>query len=366
MSFPCKTENTENPRGGNDILVHATRANYQHFGKRIHLLGLAFNAAQALLFTFLHVWPLVATYLIGLCALYVIMRAMLQSQRESKKLIICLWGLFLLQAFIAVWILGAAAGFQFYLLALLPFNFSDVRHLLRLKTLQVLGIIVFFLACDTWLGNWQPIYILSPGIISLLRHINTIGSCLLIAGISYTHSLAIKAAEDTLLQLASTDTLTGLLNRRRMTELADREQIRYQRQRVPVSVLLCDIDHFKHINDHFGHAAGDHVLQVIANLFLSTVREYDCVARWGGEEFMVLLPETGWQTAQQIAERLRTAAAQVQILFEEQTIAISITVGVAQVNNSENWHAAVARADEALYQGKTEGRNRVVLAKTEA
>ncbi len=159
------------------------------------------------------------------------------------------------------------------------------------------------------------------------------------------------------------DSLTGLLNRRAIEYLLDREMQRLQRFGEQFSLLIVDIDHFKRINDRLGHAAGDAVLCAIAQTLQAHAREVDRVARFGGEEFCVLLPHTLHDGAVLAAERLREAINQVCIPWGDETIAVTISTGMATAENpAETLSALMRRADEALYQAKTDGRNRVVAA----
>jgi diguanylate cyclase (GGDEF)-like protein len=127
----------------------------------------------------------------------------------------------------------------------------------------------------------------------------------------------------------------------------------------PLTIALGDIDFFKRINDSHVHPAGDHVLQAVANLLESGLRDYDCIARWGCEEFVVLLPDTDVAMATAVIERLRVMIADSHQSFEGVVIPVTMTLGVAQFSADENWQALVMRADEALYRGKIGGRNRV-------
>jgi diguanylate cyclase (GGDEF)-like protein len=163
--------------------------------------------------------------------------------------------------------------------------------------------------------------------------------------------------------LSHHDALTGLLNRRAIEYLLDREDQRLQRFGDPFSILLVDIDHFKRINDRLGHAAGDAVLGAVAKTLQIKAREVDRVARYGGEEFCILLPHTVHEGAQQAAERLRLAIGQVDIPWGDEHIAVSISTGLACADSpGESLQSLLRRADEALYQAKAEGRNRVVMA----
>jgi diguanylate cyclase (GGDEF)-like protein len=163
--------------------------------------------------------------------------------------------------------------------------------------------------------------------------------------------------------LSHHDALTGLLNRRAIEYLLDREDQRLQRFADPFSVLLVDIDHFKRINDRLGHAAGDVVLCTVARALQDKAREVDRVARYGGEEFCILLPHTLHDGALQAAERLRDAISQINIPWNDESITVSISTGMACASEpGETLQSLLARADEALYQAKAEGRNRVVAA----
>ncbi|SMC25750.1 PAS domain S-box-containing protein/diguanylate cyclase (GGDEF) domain-containing protein [Andreprevotia lacus DSM 23236] len=161
--------------------------------------------------------------------------------------------------------------------------------------------------------------------------------------------------------LARTDPLTHLLNRRSFLERAAQEQARSARLQQPLSVLALDIDHFKQVNDAFGHAAGDQVLERLAEVCRETCRIIDIVARMGGEEFSILLPGTGPEQAQVLAERLRLALAQQTVVLpDQQRISFTISIGVTGWGAHELLQPVLERADQALYQAKSGGRNRVI------
>lgn len=161
-------------------------------------------------------------------------------------------------------------------------------------------------------------------------------------------------------QRATTDPLTGLANRRRVLELLEHEALRHQRHALPLSVLVIDVDHFKQINDTWGHAAGDRVLQSLARLLSMGVRKSDLVARYGGEEFLLVLMEAGGDGALTVAEHLRQQVAELAIgVTEGQSAAITISIGIATLQDGESIQALIDRADRALYRAKHEGRNRI-------
>jgi two-component system cell cycle response regulator len=165
-------------------------------------------------------------------------------------------------------------------------------------------------------------------------------------------------------RLATTDALTGLLNRRAFLDAIERERARSDRHTFALSVLLLDVDHFKRINDGRGHPAGDAVLQGIAQTLLKVGRKSDFVARWGGEEFVLGLPQTSEAGARVAAERARRAVAAESHPAPDGGPPIHVTVSVGVASASAPWSVdrLVSRADEAMYLAKSRGRNRVEVA----
>lgn len=162
---------------------------------------------------------------------------------------------------------------------------------------------------------------------------------------------------------AERDPLTGLRNRRAFDRELAAERTRYERYHRPLAVLLIDLDHFKQINDTHGHEAGDAVLQLVAEILEQEVRDNDIPARLGGEEFVVLLPETGLERAIEAGERLRTAIERLTVRWRGATIPVRASIGAASTPEcTPDPRALVRTADEALYAAKSQGRNRVVAA----
>jgi diguanylate cyclase (GGDEF)-like protein len=160
---------------------------------------------------------------------------------------------------------------------------------------------------------------------------------------------------------AMTDPLTGLRNRRYMTMKIQEEMVRFKRTRRLFSLVIADIDHFKDVNDQYGHECGDEVLRRVADVLRLGVREQDAVARWGGEEFLMLLPETESSGAALVAEKLRRAIEETAGQCLGQTIAVTMTFGATAYDESANMDTTIREADNALYLGKQRGRNRVVV-----
>lgn len=169
-----------------------------------------------------------------------------------------------------------------------------------------------------------------------------------------------KAMEQELMRLATTDPLTGLPNRRHFMEQLEYELARIKRFGKPACLLMLDLDHFKRVNDTYGHAAGDAVLRHFALLAQNSLREIDLIGRLGGEEFGVLLPGTDMAGALELAERLRLAVAAAPVQVEEDAIPVTVSVGVAEFLSADpHPDDILARADMALYKAKESGRNRV-------
>jgi len=169
------------------------------------------------------------------------------------------------------------------------------------------------------------------------------------------------AARDILFAKATHDSLTGLLNHEEILEFMNKELARSERDGVCVSIIMADIDHFKLVNDTYGHLAGDVVLRVIAQKMHSMARAYDAIGRYGGEEFLFVLPECCIECAVTFAERLRSCISMDSVDTPEGMIPVTISLGVAASSkgSSRDGYSLVKAADTALYRAKENGRNRV-------
>jgi diguanylate cyclase len=163
-------------------------------------------------------------------------------------------------------------------------------------------------------------------------------------------------------ELATHDELTGLVNRRHMQALMEQEHRRCARSGQCFCVAVLDIDHFKSVNDLHGHAAGDEVLRVIAHELQSAMRLSDAVARWGGEEFVLVLSDTRAALARAGLERMRDRVARLRVVVPEGVVAVTLSAGLAEHHAGETVTQTLARADRALYDAKQQGRDRVALA----
>lgn len=174
----------------------------------------------------------------------------------------------------------------------------------------------------------------------------------------------LESANTKLQELALRDGLTGLLNRRYWESCLEREFARHQRYDNPVSLVIFDIDHFKRVNDTYGHQTGDEVIRETARITSQLVRETDFAGRYGGEEFVVLLPGTTLDGAAQFAERLRSSIERQQLDYQGSPLTFTISLGVATLaDDMAGYQALLERADKALYQSKEGGRNQVTLSR---
>lgn len=198
----------------------------------------------------------------------------------------------------------------------------------------------------------------------------TVGAALLVlmllfATLTYLYMRfmrALKESELKLVEMAATDSLTGLLNRRAGMVRIEEELSRQKRSGEPVSCLMLDIDFFKKINDTYGHQTGDAVLEGFAATLENSLRKHDIVCRYGGEEFMVLLPETAIDSAKVTAQKICDYTNKNTIKYQDTSIIVTVSIGVAELQLDESVDSLIGRADEALYRAKNGGRNCVKVA----
>ncbi|NOG59726.1 MAG: sensor domain-containing diguanylate cyclase [Proteobacteria bacterium] len=166
-------------------------------------------------------------------------------------------------------------------------------------------------------------------------------------------------------QLSNQDPLTGLYNRRALNKEIEQELSRFHRSGIPFSFILLDLDHFKAINDTYGHSAGDKVLQEISDLIKHEKREYDFAARIGGEEICIMLPDAPLEQAMNFSERLRKLISETCVSQGNENIKVTTSIGVTEViTEDDSIESIFNRADEALYEAKATGRNRIISATT--
>ncbi len=183
-------------------------------------------------------------------------------------------------------------------------------------------------------------------------------------GVARSGMKQVAEAEERLRNQAMIDALTGVFNRGELMSRAEEEMARVTRHgsdgdNGELSLIMLDIDHFKRVNDTYGHQAGDAVLSKMSERIKQGLRLYDIMGRYGGEEFLLLLPHTDLTNACVVAERVRTSVAEKPFTFKEQSLAVTISLGICSITPGINLTDAINRADQALYRAKQKGRNRV-------
>ncbi len=169
-----------------------------------------------------------------------------------------------------------------------------------------------------------------------------------------------RYVSDKIRRAASTDELTKLMNRRVFIKRLSEEYIRATRYTYDTSLLMIDIDHFKQVNDQFGHNVGDDVLVFLADLLKHNLRTTDYACRWGGEEFLVLFPHTSQAEALVISKRILSECNNSKIIALKQTLKITFSGGVTAINQHQSFNDAIIAADQCLYQAKDQGRNQII------
>jgi diguanylate cyclase (GGDEF)-like protein len=158
------------------------------------------------------------------------------------------------------------------------------------------------------------------------------------------------------------DPLSGLLNRRGMREKLQNEYERSQRYKNDLTVMMCDIDNFKTVNDQYGHDKGDEIIKSLGTIFKSGLRKPDSLARWGGEEYLFLLPETNGSQGMQLAEKIRAKVEKEQYTHEDKNFSVTVSIGLHQIAATDTINQAIKKADANLYKAKEQGRNRCIIS----
>lgn len=265
-------------------------------------------------------------------------------------------------AVLAVYYIGWESGFHFYIMLVPPVMVVSPLDNWRAKAPIVLGLVALYVGLDFFLRLATPVAALDLSVINGLHYFNLITVLVLLIFLAGMYYRLVVQSEQELREMATTDPLTRLRNRRSVLDTSSFEAAKQRRDGRPLSFVLCDVDHFKNVNDTHGHEAGDDVLMSVARVLRTGVREVDHAARWGGEEFLLLLPETTVSGATLVANRLREAIAELRVSSKAGPLQVTMTFGVSTLHADESIDQAIARADKALYAGKHAGRNRVEMS----
>lgn len=252
---------------------------------------------------------------------------------------------------------GWESGFHYLLLMFIPSVVLTTSR--RRARTFIVALLVFLGSLDFLARYWGPLAPLSQTALLALKWLNITIFVTMFSALAIYFKQRISQSEKHLQAQAMEDSLTGLYNRRHFQMVAELELARCQRTGSHAALLILDIDFFKQINDTHGHEAGDLVLAAVGRLLKDGAREMDTLARWGGEEFVLLMPDADMAEAMSVAERLRHKLEETPIIGPGIKIRCTLSCGVTSMQATEPLNLAVARADRALYRSKSEGRNRV-------
>ena len=324
------------------------------------LVGVVLHLAFASLFFLYDIAFMAAVNIVSVVVYLIVFVVIYRSLLEfSAWLMVALE--ILIHAALAVYLLGWDTGFHFYAMLIPPVTMiSPLKEGLAKMPAVVLLTMVYVLM-DYGLRTSTPVYLLPELVRDSLYYFNLVAVLFVMVFLTGLYYRLVVTNEQKLKQLATTDSLTGLHNRRSLQRLAERELDNHRRNGLPLAVMLCDLDNFKRINDLFGHQAGDQVLMHFSRLLKQQIRRGDLAARWGGEEFLLLLPAAPAQEAALVAERIRNELEAAAVSCGDKDIYVTATIGISELQPGDTLEHLVARADDALYQGKEAGRNRIVL-----
>lgn len=284
----------------------------------------------------------------------------LLGRRRNVPAVLLMWTEVLVHAGLCTVLLGWASGVHYFLLVFIAA--VAVSRSRRHATAALAFLLLAYLGLDLATQLIPVRYPLSAEVTTALRWLNITVVFVMFGYTGRYYVQRVAEAEARLREMATTDAMSGLWNRRHFLALAQAEVERARRQGSALAVVLADIDHFKQVNDRHGHDAGDRVIQHVSALLRDQVRSGDLVGRWGGEEFILLLPGCDGYGAAQLCDRLRLHVAHSPCGTDAGSIPVTVSMGVVPLQVDVPFEQSVQRADAALYRAKGAGRNRVVAA----
>ncbi|MES2819928.1 MAG: diguanylate cyclase [Pseudomonadota bacterium] len=284
----------------------------------------------------------------------------LLRRRRNKLAVALIWLEVLGHSTLGILMLGWEGGLYYYMLPFIPLTIASTTSKRAIIALVALWAYYLGLYLLTQL-LLEPVQPVSATANVILHSANLSIVFAMLTYLAYLQIRAVAVAQHRLKKQATTDSLTGLFNRRYAIEVAAYEITQRSRSQAPLSVMVADLDHFKAINDAQGHEGGDRVLKAVAEVLRRCVRSQDTVARWGGEEFLVILPGSPLPQAREVAERIRAEVQALALQLGSTPVAVSLTLGVSLYREGERLEECIDRADRALYRGKKAGRNRVEI-----
>lgn len=332
--------------------------------KNFSLISLICIFLYAVLFAVLSVWQMVL--ICGVCALlwigilFINHRGMIQAAFLGGVLNSAVFALF------TTWLLGWSSGFFFMALLIIPIIFHNSYWNQILKCTLAFAILAVIIGL--FILSWQQasLWVMEDSFLRILAIINLTITVVVLAITGHYFEASASDAEKALIQankklasLATTDPVTNLVNRRIILSRIEQEKNRMERGSKPFTLIMVDVDNFKHVNDEYGHNGGDYVLVNLAEAISLTLRKQDEVARWGGDEFLIMLPETDLEGGVIVAEKIRAKIIETPFVYRELEVPVTITLGVGVCEPGSGVGSCIRKADQALYAGKQAGKNRV-------
>lgn len=340
-----------------DAVHHTERPQFWRVAQRCCIIAGSVDIAFFVLFLWLN-----SPILAWINVLSVLMYAggyFAYKYRRNELGSLLIWGEVIGHSALGTLLIGWDSGFHYFLLMFVP--------ILPVTSTRKRAIIMLLMLWGYYIGLYLMMQVLSPlqpvpsAALSMVNVFNFSVVFVMFSYLAFFYVKTIGRAQQQLKHAASRDPLTGLFNRRHMGDIVNSLMKRVEKHNHALSVALIDLDRFKMINDLQGHSTGDKILEDTAKLLENAIRPGDLVARWGGEEFLLLLPGTTVIQAREVAERIRKT---IESYGWEQVIGDSLTVtasiGVAQLKSGETFNCAVKNADVALYKSKAAGRNLVM------
>lgn len=304
---------------------------------------------------FLALYNVLSVFVFSLCI-------WLRKQGYILPVVVLAYSEVITHAVLASWHLGLDAGYHFYVPMLAMLVLMNLSERLWTKIYKIALLVTAYFTIILVFQGREPVIQLSEQNTLLLYNGNQISIMLIVAYLIYFYSRVVQVTEEQLYSMATRDQLTGLYNRRYVDDFAAHYFSSRSALKKPLSLLIIDVDYFKSVNDTYGHSIGDKVLETLAEQLTVCTRADDIAGRWGGEEFIILLPDTFLNDAAEIAQRIVLTMANSSTETGTGPVQVTVSIGVVEKLGHESFDQLTVRADQALYQAKSSGRNRYVIA----
>ena len=265
-------------------------------------------------------------------------------------------------AVLATYYLGLESGFHYYIYTLAILPFFTHRYAFKTQLLRLIGIIAVSLFLNIYFREHQPLHGLARQYIFIIGNINLVFFLLISSGLVLLYAQYEQKHYDQLKNRSMFDSLTGLYNRLFLVEYSEKFFANKTTRSLSPALLVVDIDYFKAINDRYGHTIGDRIIQHTAKLIRETVGLHTHTARWGGEEFVTLIPNISQEALEVLCQRLVQVFHEQPATYKTISIRVTVTCGASLRKKDETFSELFIKADTALYEGKVSGRDRYVIS----